>query len=216
MAVLVRRWHPHDFDPEPIRRAVDLWLRKVARGQWEGRAATFEDDHIALEFILTDRTTRTGEGSVAFAMGPLDGFRTLEVVETRLVFELDAYQIKADAQAPLIISLATNGDWALSPGFLRGMLYGRPTWHRTNGVPHRQEMAFGIDTGPAIFRDPTYKKVAAAMIMDQQHGRGPCARAYLNPWSAPLRQQAIAACATFGVDRWEDQTPVMRWFGASG
>ena len=215
-AVLVRKWHPHDFDPEPIRRAVDLWLRKVARGQWEGRAATFADEHVALEFILTDRTTRTGEGSVAFAMGPLDGFKTLEVVETRLVFELDAYQLKGDAEEPLIVSLATNGTWALSPGFLRGMLYGRPTWHQTNGAPHRQEMAFGDSDGPALFQDPIYSRVAAALVMDQQQGLGPCARAYLNPWSPQLAHPGIAGCATFAVDRWDAQTPVMRWFGASG
>ena len=32
IAVLVRRWLPHDFDPEPVRRAIDLWLREVDRG----------------------------------------------------------------------------------------------------------------------------------------------------------------------------------------
>jgi hypothetical protein len=212
IAVLVRRWHPHPFDPEPIRRAVDLWLRKVARGQWEGRSAAYEDDHIALEFILTERTTRAGEGSVAFAMGPLDGFRTLEVVETRLVFELDAYRQKAESSEPLIVSLATNSDWALSPGFLRSMLYGCPTWHATNGLPQRQEMAFGKGPGPALFRDPVYSGVTAAIIMDQRSGRGPCARAYLNPWTAQPVRRSIAACATFGVDRWESDAPVMRWF----
>ncbi len=215
IAVLVRRWHPHEFDPEPIRRAVDIWLRKVARGQWDGRIASFQDDHISLEFLLTDRSTRTGEGSVAFAMGPLDGFRTLEIVETRLVYELDAYQQRAEASEPLIISLATNADWALSPGFLRGMLYGRPSWHRTNGVPHRHEMAFAPGSGPALFRDAVYDQVTAAMIMDQQNGRGPCARAYLNPWSAQPMTPGLASCATFGVDRWEDQAPVMRWFGTA-
>jgi len=212
IAVLVRRWHPHDFNPEPIRRAVDLWLRKVARGQWNGRSAACEDEHIDLEFILTDRTTRTGEGSVAFAMGPLDGFRTLEVVETRLVYELDACQIKGPADEPLIVSLATNADWALSPGFLRGLLYGRPQWHSTNGEPHRQEMAFAKDCSPSLFRDPIYNQISATLIMDQQNGLGPCARAYLNPWSAHPMTPGMAACATFGVDRWEDKTPVMRWF----
>jgi len=216
IAVLVRRWHPHEFQPEPIRRAVDLWLRKVARGQWEGRSAAYEDEHIALEFILTERTTRTGEGSVAFAMGPLDGFRTLEIVETRLVFELDAYHLKADGQEPLLISMATNGDWPLSPGFLRGLLYGRPSWHRTNGVPHRQEMAFDIHSGPALFHSPNYERLSAAIVMDQQGGRGPCARAYLNPWAEHPGQPGMAACATFGVDRWESEKPVMRWFGARG
>ncbi len=213
IAVLVRRWHPHEFDPEPIRRAVDLWLRKVARGQWEGRSATFEDEHVALEFLLTERTTRAGEGSVAFAIGPLDGFRTLEIVETRLVYELDSYHLKAEGPEQLIISLATNADWALSPGFLRGMLYGRPVWHRTNST-HHHEMAFADGSGPALFRTDVYDQVGAAIVMDQQNGRGPCARAYLNPWAAQPMEPGLASCATFGVDRWEAKATVMRWFGA--
>ena len=37
---VVHRWLPHDFEPEPIRRAVELWLEEVRKGQWEGRYAT--------------------------------------------------------------------------------------------------------------------------------------------------------------------------------
>jgi len=215
IAVLVRRWQPHSFDPDPVRRAIDIWLKDVANGRWKGRSATFEDDHISLEFVLTDLKVPTGRGCVAFAMGPLDGFRTLEIVETRLVYELDTYRQKSNAAEPLIVSLTTNSDWGMSPGFLRGLLYGRPSWHQTNGVPHRHEMAFSDGSGPALFQDPVYDLVCATMVMDQQRGRGPCARAYLNPWAAQPLTPGMAACATFGVDRWEEKAPVMRWFGAA-
>jgi hypothetical protein len=214
IAVLVRRWHPHEFDPEPVRRAVDLWLRKVARGTWDGSTATYEDDHISLELTLTERTTRTGEGSVAFALGPLDGFHTLEVVESRLVLELETYQLKAPSSDPLIVSMATNAGWALSPGFVRSMLYGLPSWHSANGAAHRQEMGFADRTGHSIFQDPSYAGLSATMLMDHAAGSGPCARAYLNPWASKLARPGLARCATFGVDRWESGAPVMRWFGA--
>jgi hypothetical protein len=212
IAILVRKWLPHDFDPLPIRRAIDMWLREVDHGRRDGRYASYDDENISLEFALTDTKVQARGGIVSFAIGPLDGFRTLEIVETRLIYELDAHRIKSHTHDPLIVCLATNTTWCLSPGFLRSLLYGRPTSHVINGVPYRQEFRFGPDVGPALFRDPVYNSVSATMVLEQHPDQGPCARTYLNPWAEQAFTASDTACAAFGVDRWEGDTPVMRWF----
>ena len=37
ITILVKRWTPHDFDREPVRRCVDIWLDAIAKGEWRGR-----------------------------------------------------------------------------------------------------------------------------------------------------------------------------------
>lgn len=212
ISILVRKWKAHKFDPLPIRRAIEHWLGEVKKGNQKGRYAHFENEHISLEFCLTAKKHRTSGGTVIFAIGPLDGLRTIEIVESRLVYELDRQGFNSADPTPLITCLSTNSVWPLSPGFLRGFLYGRPTSHLINGLPHREEFGFGQDVGPALFRDPLYQCVGATMVLEQAPNRGPCARTYLNPWAMQALLPTDTACTAFGLDRWEKQTPVMRWY----
>ena len=39
-SVFVRRGLPAGFNPEPVRRSVELWLKEVDAGRWPGRNAT--------------------------------------------------------------------------------------------------------------------------------------------------------------------------------
>jgi len=54
IVVCVRKWLPHDFDPEPVRRAIDLWLTDADRSSLNSRYATYDDEHTSLEFALTN------------------------------------------------------------------------------------------------------------------------------------------------------------------
>jgi hypothetical protein len=182
-AVLVRRWLPHDFDPEPVRRAIELWLGQVAGGQWDGRYAAYEDEHIALEFCLTGERARSRESPVALTLGPFFAHRTLEVLEPRVVQELDRHGASPQRQEPLLLACVADQPWALNEGYLRDFLYGRARRiSREDGV---REVEFGGSGSVCVFRDPLYAAVAGVMLLDRRPATPTAvrARAWLNPWS---------------------------------
>lgn len=190
--VAVRRWLPHDLDPEPVRRAVEMWLRDVAQGRWQGRYASYEDEHLELEFALTGETVRPGMSPVAFAIGPVLAHRTLEVVEPRVVRELDRYAGSRLRDTPLLVSCVADQPWALTPGYLRDFLYGRPM--ETVTGPAGTEERFGDQGSVSLFRDPLYAAAAGVMFVDRRVEAPTRARSrvWLNPWSAaPLRPEAF-------------------------
>ncbi len=211
ITILVRKWLPHTFDPEPVRRCIEIWLDAIAKKEWRGRYATFEDDHISLEFTRTDDPVADGQGSVAFVIAPENGLHTMEVVETRLVYELDNLLAKAPEDTQLMVSLVTNTAWTLAPGIVRSLFYGRPVWQIADGEQSHQRFGFELGTEPALFHEPHYRPVGAALLIDRPEGRGPCGRAYLNPWSSTRLQSGDLACAAFEAESTEDDFRVMRW-----
>ncbi len=184
--VLIRRWLPHDFDPEPVRRSLELWLAQVGSGAWEGRYAAYEDEHIALEFCLTGEKVRGGGSPLAFALGPFVAHRAMEVLEPRVVRELDRYNAAADRTLPLVVAAVSDQPWGINHGYLRDFLYGRPTLTSNEGGSPR--FTFGGGGGPCAFRDPLYRNFAGMLMIDRNPTQPLMirARAHLNPWS-PLR-----------------------------
>jgi len=211
ITILVRKWTNHDFDPEPVRRCIDIWLDAIAKGEWRGRYATFEDDHISLEFTRTDDNVEGGDGAVAFLIAPENGLRTMEVIESRLVYELDSLLAKAPKDTQLMVSLVTNTAWSLSPGLVRSLFYGRPIWQVTNGRPQDQRFGFELGTEPAIFHENHYAALGGALMVDRPQERGPCGRAYLNPWATRLLGSSDLACASFTSENTDDDFRVMHW-----
>lgn len=182
-AVLVRRWLPHDFNPEPVRRAIDLWLGQVQNGQWEGRYAAYEDDHISLEFCLTGERAAARQSPVALVLGPFFAHRSLEVLEPRVVTELDRHLASPQRGMPLLLACVADQPWALNEGYLRDFLYGRA--RRISDEDGVREVEFGGSASVCVFRDPLYASVAGLLLVD----RKPAAatdlgvRALLNPWA---------------------------------
>lgn len=183
-AVLVRRWLPHDFDPAPVRRAVDLWLAQVQTGQWKDRYAAYDDDHISLEFCLTGERAKARQSPVALVLGPFYAHRTMEVLEPRVVHELDRHRASAQRASPLLIAGLADQPWALNEGYVRDFLYGRP--RRTSCEGGACEVEFAGPPSVCLFRDPLYSAVSGVMLVD----RRPAVparlrvRAWLNPWAA--------------------------------
>lgn len=198
--VLIRRWLPHDFDPEPVRRAVDLWLARVARDQWQGRHAAYEDDHVSLEFALTGTRTRGRQSPLVEMIGPFYGHRTLEAVEPRVVQELDRHLAGPSRSRPLLLACVADQPWALTPGYLRDFLYGRASRIETGeGV---DEVEFNEQSSVALFRDPVYSCVSGLLLVDRQPARPHevRVRALLNPWAThPVRASALGLRA-FALD----------------
>jgi len=211
ITILVRKWTQHAFDPEPVRRCIDIWLDAIAKGEWRGRYATYEDDHISLEFTRTDTAVGDGDGSVAFLIAPENGLRTMEVIETRLVYELDNLLTKAPKGVRVMVSLVTNTAWSLSPGLVRSLFYGRPIWQVANGETLDQRFGFELGTEPALFHEKHYAALAGALMVDRPEGRGPCGRAYLNPWSDQRIHNGDLACAAFASERADEDFRVMQW-----
>ncbi len=183
-AVLIRRWLPHDFNPEPVRRAIDLWLGQVQNGQWEGRYAAYEDEHISLEFCLTGERAKARQTPVALTLGPFFAHRSLEVLEPRVVQELDRHLASPQRAAPLLLACVADQPWALNEGYLRDFLYGRA--RRLCVQDGIREAEFGGSGSVCVFRDPLYAGVSGLLLID----RRPAAtteigvRALLNPWAS--------------------------------
>jgi hypothetical protein len=216
IAVHIQRWLPHDLDPEPIRRAVELWLRDVDRHGSQDRYAVYSDNNVSLEFALTAERARTGQSVVAFTVAPCTGQRTAELIESRILAALDAYRLGPLSRQPLLLACVTEQPWQLSRGWIRQLLYGKPTWATTQGEPAVFEAAFDDKSDPGIFRDPLYRAVSGALFIDRAvDALEPTARAYLNPWCAsPLRAETLRI-RRLALDRQESGHTVLRWLSAS-
>lgn len=214
IAVVVRRWLPHDFDPEPVRRAIDMWLQEVDRGGWEGRYAAYDDDAISLEFALTGRRAQPGEGVVAFTLGPLDALHTLEAVQRTLSAELDRWRHASVnlARRPLLPVCAATIPWGLPRGYLRESLLGKPVQMTTG--PDGFLVHYGLEQSPSLLRDPLHADVQGVVFVEQSADapQRVAGRAYLNPWCRVPRSPDDLAFPSLATVRRTDKGPVLRWF----
>ncbi len=213
--VLIRRWPPHDFDPEPVRRALESWLAQVGTGQWEGRYAAYEDERIALEFCLTGEKTRGRQAPLAFALGPFVAHRAMEVLEPRVVRELDRHLASPESALPLLVAAVSDQPWSINPGYLRDFLYGRATLTQSGDDGSTWE--FGGLPGPCAFRDPLYDGVSGLLLVDREPTR-PLevrAQALLNPWARVGVAPAEVGIRAFGAVPGA-APPTMRWYVGDG
>ena len=216
IAVHIQRWLPHDLDPEPIRRAVELWLRDVDRHGSQDRYAVYSDNNVSLEFALTAERARRGQSVVAFTVSPCNGQRTMEIVESRLLAGMDSYRLGPAGRQPLLLACVTEQPWQLSRGWIRELLYGKPNWVATVDNPPVYEAAFDARSDPGIFRDQLYRDVSGALFIDRALGSTvPTARGYLNPWSSQPLQGDAFNIRRMAMDRQEGRYTVMRWQDAT-
>lgn len=195
--VLIRRWLPHDFDPAPVRRAVEMWLARVARNEWEGRYAAYEDEHVALEFALTRQRVKGQQSPLADVMGPFFAHRTLEAVEPRVVQEVDRHRAGPLRNRPLLVALVADQPWLLTDGYVRDFLYGRPSL--TASGEHGPRVEFNDQSSVSLFRDPLSRDVAGVMFVDRDPFQPVQVRAeaLLNPWARDALDAHALACRTF-------------------
>ena len=214
IAVVVRRWLPHDFDPEPVRRAIDMWLQEVDRGGWEGRYAAYDDDAVSLEFALTGRRAQPGEGVVAFTLGPLDALRTLEAVQGAISGEIDRWRHvdRTEPARPLLVMCGSPLPWCLPRGYLRESMLGKPIQMTTG--PDGFLVHYGIEQSPSLLRDPLHRQVEGVVFLEHDVAQPEqvSGRAYLNPWARTPRNPEQLAIPCLAAVRRTDAGPVLRWF----
>ncbi len=213
LVVLVRRWLPHDFDPEPVRRAVEMWLREVDRGGWDGRYAAYDDEHVSLEFALTGEQAQGDAGVVAFTLGPFAAHRTLQILESQLIFELDSWRMRGGGQRrPVWVACVADQPWRINRGYQRELFLGKPNWTRVDeaGVT----FSFSDDYAPALFRDPQYRCVSGVLMIERPSDdpTGLRARGWMNPWATwPQAAGSLGALPCLVKDGTEDGAAVLRW-----
>jgi hypothetical protein len=215
IVVCVRKWLPHDFDPEPVRRAIDLWLTDADRSSLNSRYATYDDEHTSLEFALTNAEGPFEDGVVLFSLGPFEAQRTIEILETRVVFELDAYRA-GEGQRPLVLSCVADQPWCISDGYLRDLLMGKPVAQSTSGTDGSYELTYGPAFSPSLFRDPLYRSVGGLILTERttSDALDVHTRAYLSPWAEERIEPSALDCPSLALDRLDGDRPVLRWFGA--
>lgn len=221
-SVLIRRWLPHDFDPQPMRTAIEAWLVQVDQNRWEGLYAAYDDDRISVEFCLTGEKVRRGEPLLAQVLGPFLANRTLEAVEPRIIRELDRHNASELRNTPVLLACVADQPWALSPGYARDFLYGRP--RAILGGPDQTVSLFSPTGSISVFRDPPYRNVGGVLLIDREpaHPMTVRVRAWLNPWADhPLQPEAIGfrcfaedhAASNLYSHTWSEPVRAMRWHG---
>ena len=213
IVICVRKWLPHDFDPEPVRRAIDLWLTDADRSSLNSRYATYDDEHTSLEFALTNAEGPFEDGVVLFSLGPFEAQRTIEILETRVVFELDAYRA-GDRQRPILLSCVADQPWCISDGYLRDLLLGKPVAQSTTDGAY--ELTYGPAFSPSLFREPLYQSVSGMLLSERttSDALDVRTRAYLSPWAEQRIEPAALGCSSLALDRLDGDRPVLRWFAA--
>lgn len=209
---LVRRWLPHDFNPEPVRRAVEIWLGRMARAGGGDRYATYDDEHVSLEFCVTGERVRGRQSPLALVLGPFLAHRTLSVVEPRVVAELDRHLAGPLAPLPAVVSVVSDQPWSLTPGYLRDFLLGRPQATVSEGG--RSTETYGEAGSVALFRDPTYAGVSGVILVDRRPAEPTRvrARAWHNPWSrAPVPADGFGVLGFSALPGGQGVSRVMRW-----
>ncbi len=220
--VLIRRWLPHDADVEPVRRAIEMWLGQVQSGTWEGRYAAYEDDKVALEFCLTRERAKGGESPLALVLGPFAAHRAMEVIEPRVVRELDRHAAGPARGQPLVVACVSDQPWNINDGYLRDFLYGRPNCTLADGGV--STWTFGDNGGPCAFRDPLYSAFSALLLIDREPSRPTTvrARALFNPWArvklgpADIGVRAFATATEAAEVSAAAAPPTLRWYAGRG
>ena len=210
ICLLVRRWLPHDFDPEPVRRAIELWLREVDRGGWDGRYAAYDDENVSLEFALTGEQRQPRAGAVSFALPPVEGHHTLDRVMAELLGAADAWRQTAPRDGrPLLLTVVSDQPLNLSPGGLRELLYGKAVEQSTG--PEGLQLVYGPEYAASLFRDPLQQRLAGLLLLERQRDLSapPAAHLLLNPWCQRQLGGRKWPFPTTAATRWAGDRPVV-------
>ena len=201
---------PAFLDEAAVARAVRLWLSELGPGDHEGLQATYEDDHVAIDFILGPAHQKGRQLTV----GPLRALERLNGLEGDLI-EVMARHEQGVGDLPLVVVLTADHPWGLPRGYVQLHLYG-PTREvvATSGEPAGYEAWFPT-RGSAMFHDRMFQNLAALWWLSpqpepEQDLLASRAVAYDNPWARVSLQLDLAgprfACADL-----EDGTAHLRW-----
>ena len=172
-SVYLKRWLPYDFDPRPIKRALEVWLDSLDDGSWHGKYAEYRDENIHLEFSILDKLSEDRRSLVRFRISPLRAPDVLEKV-VECVDQL-ARTTPDDPDLPLVATVFSNEDWALPEAFLFDYLYGKAdysfNWTTHGGRVERLQAFQRRSAKYGVFVDEKYDKLSAIVMADKEWER---------------------------------------------
>ncbi len=222
--VSVQRWLPQDFRAEPVRQAVELWLREVEAGRWKSRYAAYEDDSVSLEFglvgKLSDPVRASGEQAAPLlTLGPFGGANAMSAIESKVVQELDRQRISPQGHQPVLVSVVGDRPWGLPHNTLQAFFYGKPRWIQTSwepGVPE-WEACLSREAEPCLYKDPLYQGVIGTLLL---HRSAPDrmdlgGAAWSNPFApVPLSAPEVPLDSIAAYTK-DEERPVLRRFSGA-
>ncbi|MCB9687299.1 MAG: hypothetical protein H6738_14160 [Alphaproteobacteria bacterium] len=184
----VRRPVPPGLDVEPIRRAVQLWLSGLDRGDRVESHAVYEDDDVAIDLTVLDGA---GSGRL-LTVPPLGALERLARVDASIV-EAATRSEEIVGDCPLVVVLSADARWLVSRGYVQQLLYGTPDVVLTErtlgeGGSVAYEAAFTAN-GRSLFSDPACRRVGAVWWIEPDAAATPMGhqlRVLENPWADQL------------------------------
>ena len=205
----IRRPVPADLDVEPIRRAVQLWLSGLDRGDRAESHAVYEDDDVAIDLTVL---SAKGSGRM-LTVSPLEALERLARVDASIV-DAATRSEEAVGDCPLVVALAADTRWSVSRGYVQQLLYGTPDCVLTSageGTP-TYEATFTAN-GRSLFSDPACRRVSAVWWIEPDPADALHHRSWVleNPWADPLPALS-PQCARF-VPVESGHRAKMKWEG---
>ena len=222
--VSVRRWLPQGFQAEPVRQAVELWLREVEAGRWKTRYAAYEDEAVSLEFGLVgelDSPVRASGEQAAplLTLGPFGGAIAMSAIESKVILELDRLRMSPEGHQPVLLSAVGDRPWGIPHNTLQAFFYGKPRWIQTSWEPGTPEWeaCLSREAEPCLYKDPLYQGVLGTLLLHRSaQGRLDLGGvAWSNPFApVPLSAPEIPldSIAAYSSD---EERPVLRRFSGA-
>jgi hypothetical protein len=218
-SVYLKRWLPYDFDPRPIKRALEVWLDSLDDGSWHGKYAEYRDENIHLEFSILDKLNEDRRNLVRFRISPLRTPEVLDRVAECLNQLTEEAERSSFSELPLVAAVFSNEDWALPDSFLQDFLYGKSdytfAWTTHGGRSERLRAYRQNGAKYGAFVSPKYERVAAVLLVDKEWERDKVVfslRVLHNPWaSKPLDAKAFGDFAQCRVVDRDGDTAYMAW-----
>ena len=219
-SVYLKRWLPYDFDPRPIKRALEVWLDSLDDGSWHGKYAEYRDENIHLEFSILDKLNEDRRSLVRFRISPLRAPDVLDKI-VECVDRMIADEENTDGlnDRPLVATVFSNEDWSLPEMFLQDFLYGKPdynfNWTTHGGRSERLKAMTQQSSKYGVFSLERYSKLAAIVLADKEWERDKVVfsfRVLHNPWAAtPLPADYFADFAQYRTIDRDGDTAFLAW-----
>jgi hypothetical protein len=218
-SVYLKRWLPYDFDPRPIKRALESWLASLDEGSWHGKYAEYRDDDIHLEFSILDKLREEKRDLVRFRISPL---RTPEVLD-RIKGCVDRLMEGAKAEGmsgmPLVATVFSNEDWALPEMFTLDYFYGKPDyafyWSTKGGRRERVRTVQQATSKYGVFSSDKYRDLSAIVMTDKEWDRDKVVfslRVLHNPWASnPLPRGCFGDFAQYCTIQQDGTESYLAW-----
>ncbi len=219
-SVYLKRWLPYDFDPRPIKRALEVWLDSLDDGSWHGKYAEYRDESIHLEFSILDKLNEDRRNLVRFRISPLRAPDVLERVVGCVDTLIEGLEEDASlTDKPLVATVFSNEDWALPEMFLQDFLYGKAdyafNWTTHGGRNERLKAFTQRSSKYGVFSLDKYARLSAIVLADKEWERDKVVfslRVLHNPWAeVPLPYDYFADFAQYRTIEKDGETAYLCW-----